>query len=223
MEQPAKPIAATTFLLAFTAGFTDASTFIGANRLFSAHITGNFIVLAYDLVHGATRNEWAKLLAFPVFFVSIMVAGKIDSRSHSSHKLLFIEGTLLILAGLAALACRIWIYRPEWTTVFISTIVVIAMAFQNAFNRLYVSNIYGPTTVMTGNVTAAALDIVKVLGARPHDPEKLVMLQHNLMLIVVFLLGCLVGGFMVFRLGLTVIIVAGVLVLGYFCFGRKLS
>jgi hypothetical protein len=49
----------------------------------------------------------------------------------------------------------------------------------------------------------------------------MVVLQHNLMLIVVFLLGCLLGGFMVSRLGLTVIIVPGVLVLGYFCWVRS--
>src|ERR1700723_2599095 len=63
-----------TLLLTLVASFCDASTFVGAGRLFSAHVTGNFIVLAYDLVHGADRHEWSKLLAFPMFFSAVMIA-----------------------------------------------------------------------------------------------------------------------------------------------------
>src|SRR3984957_8492040 len=69
-------------LLTLVASLCDASTFVGAGRLFSAHVTGNFIVLAYDLVRGTDRHEWSKLLAFPMFFVAVMIAAKVDKLSN---------------------------------------------------------------------------------------------------------------------------------------------
>ena len=65
----------TTLLLAFVAGFCDAATFTAADQLFSAHVTGNFIVFAYDLVKGADTQTWTKLVAFPVYIAAVAAAG----------------------------------------------------------------------------------------------------------------------------------------------------
>src|ERR1700761_2510967 len=76
----ARSVGTTSLLLTLAAAFTDSTTFVGADKLFSAHVTGNFIILAYDIIHGADANEWSKLLAFPVFVGAVMVAGWIANR-----------------------------------------------------------------------------------------------------------------------------------------------
>jgi uncharacterized membrane protein YoaK (UPF0700 family) len=229
-------------LLTAVASFTDSTTFVGADKLFSAHVTGNFIVLAYDIIHGADANEWSKLLAFPVFFATVMVAGRIAERRTGAvvgvgggggggvgegvgesvgggvglaigDRLLRIEGVLLVLAGLAAAGMR-WRHPGEvWLLVLISMVIVVAMAFQNAFGRLYSKRIYGPTTVMTGNVTSAALDIAALLLDRPRRPEKYVPLRHNLAMILVFLLGCIAGAACAYFFGLVSVVLPGLVVL----------
>jgi len=40
----------TSIILSYVAGYADTSTFIGADRLFSAHVTGNFVILPYEIV-----------------------------------------------------------------------------------------------------------------------------------------------------------------------------
>ena len=216
----------TSLLLAAVASFTDSATFIGADKLFSAHVTGNFIVLAYDIIHGADANEWSKLLAFPVFFVAAMVAGRIANRRtgvfvgadapggpDAGDLLLRIEGVLLVLAGLAAAGMRWGHIGPAWILVPVSMVIVMAMAFQNVFGRLYSKRIFGPTTVMTGNVTSAALDIAALLLDRPRHPEKFVPLWHNLAMIAVFLVGCFAGGACAYFFGLVAVVAPGIVVL----------
>ncbi len=191
--QPMRSIGLTTFLLTFVASFSDAATFIGADRLFSAHVTGNFIVLVYDIIHHVDRNEWSKLLAFPVFFLAVFTAGGLNAKGENPYRLLQLEGGLLLLAGVWALTMRLLHLRDEGLIFALSMTIVIAMAFQNAFGRLHSSKIYGPTTVMTGNVTSAALDIAGLVWTRPRDPDKLLKLQHNLALILIFLVAAWQG------------------------------
>jgi uncharacterized membrane protein YoaK (UPF0700 family) len=216
-----RPIGITTLLLTFAASFSDAATFIGADRLFTAHVTGNFIVLVYDIVHHVGRNEWSKLLAFPVFFLAVIAAGKLNRKGENPYLLLQLEGGLLLLAGMGAWAMRLLhVHQQSW--IFgLSMTIVVAMAFQNAFGRLYAKEIYGPTTVMTGNVTSAALDIADLLWTRPHDPDKLLKLQHNLGVILVFLVGCLAGGLLSWHFGLITVLLPGGLVLSYFSYIRR--
>jgi len=241
-----------SLLLTFVAGFTDATTFIAADKLFSAHVTGNFIVLAYDLIHGADHSEWSKLLAFPVFVGAVLLAGVLDRRAKNPLRLLRLEGLLLLGAGLAAWVLR-WVepaglvaggmgwpgleyvaggggrtasgfvsagIRPalEIALTCIEMTMVVAMAFQNAYGRLYPKTLYGPTTVMTGNVTSAALDILPALLIRPYSPEKRALLRQNAAIIGVFLLGCVAGALLGYRFGLGAAVLPGLLLIGYFCY-----
>ena len=212
-----------TLLLTLVASFCDASTFVGAGRLFSAHVTGNFIVLAYDLVHGADRHEWSKLLAFPMFFVAVMIAGKVDKLSswpRDEYRLLRVEGWLLLLAAVSAFVTRLAAWRPDIIGVLIDMLVITAMGFQNAFGRLYGKLVFAPTTVMTGNTTSTALDIVQGWLARPRDPVKVERLRDNAWLMVVFLLGCLAGGFFAWEVGLADLVLPAAVLLVYFRYFR---
>ena len=98
--EPGKIIRNTTLLLAFVAGFCDALTFVTADKLFSAHVTGNLIVFAYDLVKHADTHAWQKLLTFPVFIIAVMAGGRIGRRSANMYTLPAIEGALLLVSGI---------------------------------------------------------------------------------------------------------------------------
>jgi Protein of unknown function (DUF1275) len=49
-----------TLLLSSIAGYCDTATFVAADRIFSAHVTGNFIVFAYQMVNytDVRRLRW---------------------------------------------------------------------------------------------------------------------------------------------------------------------
>src|ERR1700744_2930638 len=94
-------IARTTLLLAFCGGFCDTATYVGGHGTFSAHVTGNFILFAYDLVYHGDALSWLKLLTFPVFVIAVAVGGKMAKKSADGRTLLLAEAILMLLTGLA--------------------------------------------------------------------------------------------------------------------------
>ena len=205
----------TSMILSFVAGYADTSTFVGADGLFSAHVTGNFVMFAYDIVTNQTAGSWAKLIAFPVFilavFVSTLIISQINDDKRAVKRLMIIEGFLLIIAGLTA-----WFYRYENTASglkeFIPMFVVFALGLQNASGRYFAKEVLAPTTVMTGNVTQFVIDLTGYL--KNEDPEK-----HRLKLKIIgamyvilsFLAGCTIGGFITKTVGLESIFLIGLL------------
>src|SRR5258706_13745882 len=74
LAPPALPAErAKTCALSFTAAFVDTSVFVGLFGLFTAHVTGNFVLIGSELVH-ASGDVWPKLLAFPAFILAVAVA-----------------------------------------------------------------------------------------------------------------------------------------------------
>src|ERR1700761_2222610 len=102
--EPEKLTRNTTMLLCFVAGFCDTLTFVAAGELFSAHVTGNFIVFAYDIVKHSNPYGWQKLLTFPVFVMAVMLGGRIGKRSANMYLLLVLEGLLLLISGILSAA-----------------------------------------------------------------------------------------------------------------------
>jgi uncharacterized membrane protein YoaK (UPF0700 family) len=83
MEQE-KSLVTITLLLSFVAGFCDTVTFVAAGELFSAHVTGNFIVFAYDVIRHADVTGWQKLITFPVFIISVMTGEPLAAKQATS-------------------------------------------------------------------------------------------------------------------------------------------
>jgi len=212
-----------TFILAAVAGYCDIVTFISAGSIFSAHVTGNFITFAYQIVKGSDAQAWIKLLTFPVFVISVIIGGRIGAQSVNRYKLLLIEGGLLLLGGVISEAC-IRIPGLIWETYVVVMLVVFAMGLQNAFGKLYAKETYGPTTMMTGNVTQASLDLGSVISSSFKDLASVEGLKHQCTTIGGFLAGCLAGALMAKSFGLTVIILPGaVMIICYFSMGRNVE
>jgi uncharacterized membrane protein YoaK (UPF0700 family) len=202
-----------TLLLVLAAGCCDSLTFVSADELFSAHVTGNFIIFAYDIIKGADFVTWIRLLTFPVFLTGVVTGGWLARRTDNRHVILKIEGGLLIFGGLVLLMMSLLHARSVNLNFEIALLVVFVMGMQNAFGKLFSKEVYGPTTVMTGNVTQVALRLFEYLSPGKRDPALTEGLRRDVIVIFGFLCGCLLGGVAGLHFGLAGILIPGCLLL----------
>jgi uncharacterized membrane protein YoaK (UPF0700 family) len=213
----------TTLLLCFAAGFCDTLTFVAAGEIFSAHVTGNFIVFAYDLIKHIDPHGWQKLMTFPIFVLAVMLGGRIARRSTNMYTLLILESLLLIMSGILSGTLLKDGQDSGWQVQLIVVVIVTAMAFQNTFGKLYNKATYGLTTVMTGNVTQASLDLIKALTTSPADGEIWASFKKQVILITGFLAGCLAGALMAKQYGLAAVLLPGIMMLAWLAANKLLK
>jgi uncharacterized membrane protein YoaK (UPF0700 family) len=164
------------FVLSVTAGCTDVIGFLVLNGLFTAHITGNLVILAAHIVGGG-EAQIAPMLSVPVFVVMVgltrLLAGGLESIDLASLRpLLLLQ--FLLLAGFLVL-CVVAGPRidPNATHAILAGMLgVSAMAVQNALVQISLKG--APSTaVMTSNVTRFAIDVGEaLLGGDPTDVAK---------------------------------------------------
>jgi len=200
-----------SILLTFCAGYCDATTFFGAQGIFSAHVTSNFIVVVYDVLTKAGIASWAKLLSLPVFIIASFAAERIFRKSRNANSLLLVESLLLLLAGAVSIVFKLGHISTLWDVYIGAFIIVFAMSFQNAYGRVFSASTYGPTTAMTGNVTQLAFDLekfTKLNGAvnRRH-------LKKQAILISGFFAGAAVGGIVAKEVGLAAAVIPAIIIL----------
>ena len=210
-----------TLLLTMIAGYCDTVTFVAADSIFSAHVTGNFIVFAYQIIKGSDIHAWVKLLTFPVFILAVIVGGRIALKNTNHYTILFWEGIILVLSGIAAYAFGFLEMISEWTLYGIAMTTVFAMGLQNAFGKLYAKETHGPTTMMTGNVTQASLDLGNLLKIGVKDPETILSFKKQLVTIFGFLVGCFLGAVAGKFFGLGTLIIPGAAMIICYLYHRK--
>lgn len=114
-----------TLLLSIIAGFCDTLTFVTSNE-FSAHVTGNFIVFAYDIIKRADSESWMKLLSFPVFVAAIIAGGWVISKLSQKYSILIFEGLLLMASGTTMLVISYVNIDSIWFTHTVILLIVFA-------------------------------------------------------------------------------------------------
>ncbi len=156
-------------LLALSAAYVDTCGFIGLFGLFTAHVTGNFVLIGAELV---SRHDQilTKLLALPVFLASVLLTAQAEvvlkRRGKTATALLLGVEALLVAAAAFAAWCLPAPGRPDdWVTMILGFILIAAMGVQNALMR---TSLAGPvqTTVMTGNVTQTTIDLLALATGR---------------------------------------------------------
>jgi uncharacterized membrane protein YoaK (UPF0700 family) len=202
-----------TVLLAFCAGFCDATTFVAAHSLLSASITGNLVVFAVDVAHHADAHTWVKLGSFPVFVLALVTARAVARRTPHLYLLLVLEGGLLLAAGLLALASAS--FSLPGALKIVALAIVFAMGLHNAFSTLAGQQVLGPTTVMTGKLTQLVFAGVELNDSPAPDAASAsrVSLQKQAPIFGAFLVGCLAGAHLATWWGLVVVVVPGMLLL----------
>jgi uncharacterized membrane protein YoaK (UPF0700 family) len=152
-------------VLAFVAGYVDTLGFIALFGLFTAHVTGNFVLIGKELT-GPGEGVLLKLLAFPAFIVAVVAARLLSRalarRGRSAVRPLLVVQALCLLAFMAAGLRALPIVTPDAPQVLLTGILgAVAMGVQNAQARLELGTLV-PTTVMTGNVTQVVIDLVDI-------------------------------------------------------------
>ena len=203
----------TSVILSFSAGYLDATTWTCVDKMFAAHITGNFVVFAYDILKHADMKTWLRLLAFPVFIAGAIIAAKMEEAKWRMNILIHAEGIILVLAGIAAVVAKATdAVNNEMHNFSIALMVVFAMAFQNAFGKLFPKAVYGITTSMTGNVTQIILDSYHLMHSGDVSAAKISGVQNMAKTVGSFLLGCAAGIRLSSWVGLPAILLPAVLI-----------
>jgi uncharacterized membrane protein YoaK (UPF0700 family) len=210
-----------TLLLTMVAGYCDTVTFVAADSIFSAHVTGNFIVFAYQIIKGSDIHAWVKLLTFPIFILAVIAGGRIALKSTNRYTILFWEGVLLVISGIASYTFGFLEIFTEWTMYSVAMTTVFAMGLQNAFGKLYAKETHGPTTMMTGNVTQASLDLGNLIKNGPKDANLFLSFKKQAVTIMGFLAGCFLGAIAGKFFGLGTLIIPGIAMLICYLYHRE--
>src|SRR5215468_1463026 len=151
-------------VLSMTAGAVDVTGFLALGGLFTAHVTGNLVILAAHYITGRF-GEIAPLLSVPVFVLVLGVVTAVFVRK----PIPFIRRALLVLqAVLLASFLGFGVgFGPfadpnNGMAVFAGMLGVAAMATQNAVVRLALPG-HPITAVMSPNVTQLAVDLAMLV------------------------------------------------------------
>ncbi|WP_293387963.1 YoaK family protein [Nevskia sp.] len=195
-------------LLSFVAGYVDTVGFIALFGLFTAHVTGNFVLIGASLVQPAHAGVLAKLLALPVFIAAVaMTTAFVRRRERRQRRSLtpVLWAQIVLLGGflVAALLAAPIIHADAPGAVIAGLLGVAAMGVQNAASRLIFTSL-SPTTVMTGNVTQVVIDSVDLLRGSNADNRAVTQARISKMWppVLAFAVGAAAGAVLLMQVGI---------------------
>src|ERR1700746_17505 len=199
------------FVLAFVAGSVDVISFLGLDGLFTAHITGNLVVLA---AHILARGEatLALVISVPLFVIMlaatrVLAAGLDRSGIPSLGVLLFVQLALLCAFLGICVAAGSGVSASAPSMILAGMLGVSAMAVQNALVRI--SLVGAPSTaVLTTNITLLTTDIREIILGQ--DPGLIAKARQRARrtwpAVAGFLLGCALGAWCEAAIGLRALV-----------------
>jgi uncharacterized membrane protein YoaK (UPF0700 family) len=195
-------------VLSIIAGSVDAISFLGLGGLFTAHVTGNLVVLVAHLATGS-RAPVANILSVPVFVLVLgltrLLAGALERIGVASLQPFLLLQLLLLVGFFALCASASARVDPHATRAIVAAMLgVSAMAVQNALVQISLRGVPS-TAVMTTNITRFMMDIGEVLFGRKLSDvaEARARAMLTWPAIVGFAIGCGVGATCETAIGLT--------------------
>jgi uncharacterized membrane protein YoaK (UPF0700 family) len=193
-------------VLGLIAGSLDIIGFLGLNGLFTAHITGNLVILAAHIVAGGEASL-ALIISVPVFIVALagtrlMAEGLARARIAPLRALLLLQ--FVLLCAFLGICMAHSHASPNAPSMIVGGMLgVSAMGVQNALVRIALSG--APTTaVLTTNITILTIDVGEMLFGR--DANRVAKARdrarHTWPAVTGFLLGCILGAACEAALGL---------------------
>lgn len=161
--------------LSFLAGYVDTLGFVALFGLFTAHVTGNFVLIGRELAN-PSHSVLLKFLAFPAFIAAVAATRLLIvwlERIKQGALFYALLLQLLLLIGFMVFGC---LGMPtddaDAPLVLVAGILgAAAMGVQNAYVKLLLSTM-APSTVMTGNVTQLVIDLVDIARGDGDDALK---------------------------------------------------
>jgi uncharacterized membrane protein YoaK (UPF0700 family) len=184
-------------LLSVIAGMVDLTGFFTLGNIFTAHVTGNLVVIAAKAVRGGPLNL-AQTLSVPVFILAVaavwLLAGASGRRGPGLTRLLLLVQFLLLTGILILSVITKPSANPHGLMAGIAVMMAVsAMACQFALFRLALPGGIS-TAVMTGNLTNTVLALMDMLShGRSLVTADAARLKRSLRLLFGFLVGCIVA------------------------------
>jgi uncharacterized membrane protein YoaK (UPF0700 family) len=227
LETTARTRTALPGVLALLAGITDVTSWVLLGGLFTAHVTGNLVLVAADVVTGTTPHL-ATVLALPVFLVTTVIATGVarkltGRRDRTERILLATQAALLVIAAGLSFAGHASANPEGGLALAIALCAVCAMATQNAYLHLALSK--APSTaVMTGNLVVATIAAFDLIASRGTSSTALTQWRDTWPLLAGFIGGCLIGATASTLVGDHAAVVPAILAIGVCAatvFGRR--
>jgi len=219
MNEP-RHVQAQGMALGFFAGYVDTLGFLALFGLFTAHVTGNFILIGAALADPSRSSILLKFLALPAFIAGVAAARILVVLVERRQALALRPALLLELAlllgfmfvGIAATPVGTEAGPLAMTSGLLGAA---AMGAHSAISRLLLGHL-APTSMMTGNVTQIVIDAVDLLRGAD-DPGLTTRFAKFLWPLLSFAVGCIAAafGYLWFgfaALALPVLILVGLLV-----------
>jgi uncharacterized membrane protein YoaK (UPF0700 family) len=150
--------------MGFLAGYVDTLGFSALFGLFTAHVTGNFVLIAVALADPGQTPTLLKLLAFPAFILGVAAArllvASCERRGKPATKPSYVL-QLVLLAGFMVCGMLAEPVGRQASALAMAAglLGAAAMGAHSAASKLLLSHL-APTSMMTGNVTQLVIDTV---------------------------------------------------------------
>jgi uncharacterized membrane protein YoaK (UPF0700 family) len=179
--------------LGFLAGYVDTLGFVGLFGLFTAHVTGNFVLIGRSLIE-PSQSILIKLMVFPVFILFVALARLLILHWERSGARQLRNSYLFQLLMMVATVICAWHAAPVVEasaplTLLTGMLCAGAMAVQNAYGKLLLPK-SAASTVMTGNVTTLVIEMVDSLRG---DPAAIGRCKKLTWPVLAFAAGCMAG------------------------------
>jgi uncharacterized membrane protein YoaK (UPF0700 family) len=163
-------------MLTFSTGVIDAVGYLGLDRVFTANMTGNVVILGMALMGGDNLPVLGPVVALAGFMVGALISGRTlrtvpSGWAHRTTGLL--AGVGVVMAAVAiALLSGVTPRNNEPLTVAITGVLAVAMGVQAATARhLNVKDV--STVVVTSTITGLAADSRFGAGTHPFWSRRL--------------------------------------------------
>jgi uncharacterized membrane protein YoaK (UPF0700 family) len=203
--------------LGFLAGYVDTLGFLALFGLFTAHVTGNFILIGAALADPGHAPVLLKFLAFPAFIAGVagarLLIVAVEKRGGVALRPALLLQLVLLLGfmgfGLAASPIGAEAGALGMTAGLLGAA---GMGAHSATSRLLLGHL-APTSMMTGNVTQIVIDSVDCL--RGADDSGLAgRLGKFIWPLAAFAAGCIAAAFAFHWFGFAALVVPVLILLG---------
>jgi len=184
-------------MLSVVAGMVDLTGFYTLGNVFTAHVTGNLVLVTAALMGGAPLRV-AQGLAIPIFMVAVATVWLIARYSGRQptglvRLLLMVQFVLLSTVLIVGVWGKPSTQPHGLVAGAAAMIAVAAMACQFALFRLAMPHAIS-TAVMTGNLTNFVLSSMNLLSGKTADTlEERNRWMQSLLLLGGFLCGCAIA------------------------------
>ena len=196
--------------LCFLAGYVDTLGFLALFGLFTARVTGNFILIGAALADSSREMVLLKFLAFPAFIAGVAAARilivAIEARGGAPLRPALLLQSVLLLGFMACGIAATPVGSHAGPLAMAAGLLGTAgMGAHSATSRLLLGHL-APTSMMTGNVTQIVIDLVdRLRGA--NDPGLAARCGKFFWPLAAFAIGCIAAAFAFHRFGFAALVV----------------